>query len=50
LCGGISINDLYRSFKNEIPKSPLWGYWGFRGNGDIVLMAIYRQTVLLLKI
>jgi hypothetical protein len=31
LCGGTSINDLYRSFKIDIPKSPLWGYWGFLG-------------------
>jgi hypothetical protein len=26
LCRGTSINDLYRSFNIEIPKSPLWGY------------------------
>jgi hypothetical protein len=28
LCGGTSINDLYRSFKVEIPKSSLVGNLG----------------------
>jgi hypothetical protein len=42
LCGGTSINDLYRYFNIEIPKSLLWGYWGFRGGDG----GFYSETII----